>query len=165
MEIVQEVWNAYYSKHYGVVCCIEHVVGVEKHPTKRNLLLTGHHKMKHVFGDVQQVAEGRAWDYKEERPMNTDFELDCLVAGFPCKDLCSLKVDPGKFNDASSATGSGMLGTLRWAARVRPKLLILENIMGLLKRFKANNDDVPIDWHDSVVGVFERDALAVQCRS
>ena len=86
-----------------------------------------------------EVGSGKAFnhvtDLEEDVP-----QFDILVAGFSCKDVSSEQAKR-TFSPASRSGGT-FGGILRIMQRFGPKVVILENVIGLLKRI--GKKDPPI---------------------
>ena len=65
---------------------IEHVFSCEVDQKKREWITQNFPKLPYLFGDVQDLAKGRAWNYATEMEVQVP-PVDILVAGFVCKSV------------------------------------------------------------------------------
>ena len=72
--------------------------------------------------------------------------LTFFIAGFVCKSVSTENNDRGNnrtcIADATGLTGRTFDGVRRYVERFRPKLVICENVMGLLKRFRGGEPQI-----------------------
>eukprot|EP00438_Fugacium_kawagutii_P014854 Skav234828 [mRNA] locus=scaffold69:1084018:1086710:- [translate_table: standard] len=67
----------------------------------------------YIFTDASEVADGFAHDFRTGRKMVVPVDLDLGFVGYPCVDLSSLNVEPGRFMDTNTATGRGYANMLK----------------------------------------------------
>jgi site-specific DNA-cytosine methylase len=103
---------------------------------KRDVLIKGFDHCGVVIGDITETSEKFAWCHKAGRLAKVPSDLDILFAGFSCKALSALLQFRGKTNISSteSSTGKTWDGVQRYCAEHKPKILILENVLGLLAK-------------------------------
>lgn len=84
------------------------------------------------LGDIEKVDETQLADF------------DLMTVGFPCQDVSSLGNQQGFFNKDGSLTRSGLFyEAMRIARAKKPRLIVLENVRGLLfKTMKPFFDEV-----------------------
>ena len=94
----------------------------------------------HVFGDIENLTENVAFDYKSNSNVSVP-NADIIVCGFPCVDVsayngkrrqagCDIATDDGQ-------TSSCFRATLSIIRKKRPMCIILENVAGLGHRRRA----------------------------
>jgi hypothetical protein len=96
--------------------------------------------VKYIFANGEDVAKGSAFCERAGKMVSThELFVDLLVAGFPCKDLSSLKQEPCSMFDPSGPTGSALCALLKFICRTSPSAVLFENVMGILhlKRFET----------------------------
>ena len=62
------------------------------------------------------------------------FQVDLLVAGFPCKSVSTLTNTPGSVLDKDCTSGHGFLAVHAYAKKHRPPLILMENVGSLFSR-------------------------------
>jgi len=90
-----------------------------------------------IFPDICELHTGRALNIVTHEVCDAP-AVDVFVAGFVCKSVSTENLYRGSYGqcvaDARGPTGETFEGVLGYARRFRPKLLICENVSGLLKR-------------------------------
>lgn len=130
-----------FSSDGGIPTCVQHMFSAEADRSKQNFVraVMGN-DLQHLFADVRCLGESTALDVVKADTSGVQAEVpgaDELFAGFPCTDVSSLnpysKTEANRQTVAcdSLRTGTCFRGIGRWAARHRPKLMLLENVMGL----------------------------------
>lgn len=81
------------------------------------------------------------------------FQVDVLVAGFPCVNLSMLTTTPGSVEDEGCQTGSGFKCVVRYCKRHRPPALLLENVASLFTKRKTEGGLTPYLVGDQMLSV------------
>ena len=106
-----------------------------------------------IFPDICELHTGRCVDVISGVEVDVP-PVDIFIAGFVCKSVSSENTQRGT-HAACIAEGTGKTGTTfdglrRYVQNVRPKLVICENVPGLLKRNRGSESQL-----HSVARVFE----------
>ena len=72
--------------------------------------------------------------------------VDLLVAGFSCKSLSTMNRRRCSLVDKTSSSGQTWGGTLSYIARWLPKRILLENVLGLVRKCRSAPKDGQIGW-------------------
>lgn len=116
---------------------IEHVFSCEFDPKKREWITQNFPKLPYLFGDVQDLAKGRAWNYATEMEVQVP-PVDILVAGFVCKSVSVENNQREKYanciKEACGLTGETFQGIIQYVEKYQPAVVICENVEGLTKR-------------------------------
>ena len=138
---------------------VVHYIAAESDPAKRSLLQQRPPQrplLAHLFGDIRGLT-GPCWDHLEQRYVTID-SMDLMVAGFPCVDVSPLKFNQVPFRaDAVGATANVFHALLPLVDAWQPSVILLENVLGVLKRRKVDNDECP--WHTMSIGL----CLSISC--
>ena len=90
-----------------------------------------------IFPDICELHTGRALNIVTREVCDIP-AVDVFVAGFVCKSVSTENAKRGSYGqciaDARGQTGETFEGVLGYVRRFRPKLVICENVSGLLKR-------------------------------
>ena len=90
-----------------------------------------------IFPDICELHTGRALNVVTREVCDIP-AVDVFVAGFVCKSVSTENAKRGSYSqciaDARGQTGENFEGVLGYVRRFRPKLVICENVSGLLKR-------------------------------
>ena len=90
-----------------------------------------------IFPDICELHTGRALNIVT-REVSDIPAVDVFVAGFVCKSVSTENAYRGSYSQciagARGPTGETFAGVLGYVRRFRPKLVICENVSGLLKR-------------------------------
>ena len=90
-----------------------------------------------IFQHVCELRTGRAFDVMVGEVLEVPV-VDLFVAGFARKSVSTESTQRGRRSqciaDATGQTGETFQGVLGYTRRFKPKLVICENVAGLLKR-------------------------------
>ena len=129
-------------------------IAAESDPAKRSLLQQRplqRPALTHLFGDVRGLP-GPCWDFIS-RGYVTVQHVDLMVAGFPCVDFSLLKREQVPFQAGhGSSTADVFHALLALVDTWKPAAILLENVVGVLKRRKVDNDERP--WDTMHLGFF-----------
>ena len=107
-----------------------------------------------IFDDICDLQSGRAFNVVAHEETDVPV-VDVFVAGFVCKSVSTENTQRGDYgeciDDGTGQTGESFQGVLGYARRFRPKLVICENVAGLLKRNRGRNPQI-----HSVRAAFEK---------
>ena len=115
----------------------------ESSPFKRRFIYDNHGSSAAVFWDVAQLASDCAWQgpgrlgSSAKVPLNTDI----VFSGPSCRDLSMLNNKRSELasviSERSGSSGVTFAGTLAYIRRSSAKLVVLEQVPGLLRRAHA----------------------------
>ena len=122
-----------------------HLFSCENDPDKQAWVREHWPGLPQLFSDICQLHTGRCLNVlaglEEDVPA-----VDIFIAGFVCKSLSSENNQRAAHADCISAgtgkTGSTFEGLRRYVQRVRPKIVICENVVGLLKRNRGERPQI-----------------------
>ena len=93
-----------------------------------------------IFPDICELHTGRALNIVTREVCDIP-AVDVFVAGFVCKSVSFENLYRGSYSkciaDARGSTGKTFEGVLGYVRRFRPKVVICENVTGLLKRTRG----------------------------
>ncbi|CAK0859424.1 unnamed protein product, partial [Prorocentrum cordatum] len=116
---------------------IEHTFSCEFCPNKRKWITENFPEVPYLFGDIQELPKGRAWNYITEKEVQVP-SVDILIAGFVCKSVSLENNEREKFanciKDACGLTGITFQGMIQYVAKYQPAVVICENVEGLTRR-------------------------------
>ena len=129
-------------------------------------------EVPHIFRDVGHMGRQTAMCYKCGEVHEVPSRLDVLIAGFSCKSVSSLNNAKKSITDRSGSTGETLSGLLKYAKEHKPRLMILENVMGIIhKQAGAENMMVILKrmlkargYHGGYAAVNSRNYLLPQSR-
>lgn len=132
-------YGSLFSGYGGLDAGVQSVVGgttawfseFDKHP---------HAILAHRFPDVPNLGDITEIDFTTVEP------VDVLTGGFPCQDVSHAGRRAGLIRDGEGRTRSGLWGhMLRAITELRPRLVVAENVRGLLSA-RADSDVEPCPW-------------------
>ncbi len=130
-----------------------HVFSCESCEWKRQFILDSY-PVPHVYVDVGHLCAPTAFDARCGRDTQIPC-VDVLIGGFSCKTVSRLNSKPEEAKACvarqAGTTGVTFAGILGYAASKRPKLWILENVVGLLHKQDDTSDGVPVTRNMDVV--------------
>ena len=127
-------------EHVGRVTgwSFHHAFSCEMEETKQAWIRENFPSLPALFSDVALLGTGEAVNELTGRTEAVP-AVDLFIAGFVCKSVSTENNDRGNnrtcIADATGLTGRTFDGVRRYVERFRPKLVICENVTGLLKRF------------------------------
>ena len=127
-------------EHLGRVTgwSFHHAFSCEMEETKQAWIRENFPSLPALFSDVALLGTGEAVNELTGRTEAVP-AVDLFIAGFVCKSVSTENNDRGNnracIADATGLTGRTFDGVRRYVERFRPKLVICENVTGLLKRF------------------------------
>ena len=96
--------------------------------------------LAHHYPNIPNLGDITAIDFTQVEP------VDVITGGFPCQDVSHAGRRAGLIRDGDGRTRSGLWGhMLRAVATIRPRLVVAENVRGLLSA-KADSDVEPCPW-------------------
>ena len=96
--------------------------------------------LAHHNPNIPNLGDITAIDFAQVEP------VDVITGGFPCQDVSHAGRRAGLIRDGEGRTRSGLWGhMLRAVATIRPRLVVAENVRGLLSA-KADSDVEPCPW-------------------
>ena len=127
-------------EHVGLDVQLRHLWSCEYSARKR-IWLKANFDVPQLFGDVLTLSSpDGSWNFmtgKYEQPMH----IDILIAGFSCRDASRLSGKQqqmrgivGSEEVSSSTTGSTFKGVAQTIESLKPTLVLLENVPGLMDR-------------------------------
>lgn len=126
-------------EHIGRSCGWEftHTFSCESHPEKQAWARENFPHVPLIFPDICQLHTGRCVNVVTGLEADVP-AVDIFIAGFVCKSVSSENNQRGTHGACIAAgtgkTGSTFEGLRRFVEKVRPKIVICENVVGLLKR-------------------------------
>ena len=126
-------------EHIGRSCGWEftHTFSCESDPEKQAWLREHFPQLPLLFSDICQLHAGRCLNVVTGLEADAP-AVDIFIAGFVCNSVSSENSRRGTHGDCIAAgtgkTGSTFEGLRRFVEKVRPKIVICENVVGLLKR-------------------------------
>ena len=118
---------------------LEHSFSCESEPSKRKVIRKLFPTVKHLFRDVVDVANGRAYDEVSEDMMPSP-GCDVLLAGPSCKDLSQLNNYKKALDDPSGSSCRTMHAVVKYIQKYLPAAVIIENVRGMLTYQEALNN-------------------------
>ena len=116
---------------------IQHVFSCEFEARKRMWITQNFPQLPVLFGDIQDLSKGRAWNYVTEKEVQVP-SVDILIAGFVCKSVSFENNMREQYanciKEASGLTGETFQGLIQYVAKYQPAVVICENVEGLTKR-------------------------------
>ena len=112
---------------------IKHMFFCENSTPKCDILQKSFPEVPHIYRDVKHMGSPLAMCYKCNEKHEVPSNLDICIAGFSCKSLSSLNATKKSIADRTGSTGETLAGLLSYAKVHRPKLLIMENVMGIVQ--------------------------------
>ena len=132
----------------------EHTFSCERDDAKQTWLQENFPQLALIFDDICDLQSGRAFNVVAHEETDVPV-VDVFVAGFVCKSVSTENTQRGDYveciDDGTGQTGETFQGVLGYARRFRPKLVICENVAGLLKRNRGRNPQI-----HSVRAAFEK---------
>lgn len=132
-------YGSLFSGYAGLDMGIRSVLGgrtvwhseIEAAPTK---------VLEHHWPDIPNRGDITEIDFTQVEP------VDVLTGGFPCQDVSLAGRRAGMIRDGEGRTRSGLWGhMLRAIDTLRPRLVVAENVRGLLSA-EADSDVEPCPW-------------------
>ena len=126
-------------EHIGRSCGWEftHTFSCESDPEKQAWLREHFPHLPLIFSDICQLHTGRCLNVVTGLEADVP-AVDIFIAGFVCKSVSSENNQRDTHGTCIAAgtgkTGSTFDGLRRFVEKVRPKIVICENVVGLLKR-------------------------------
>ena len=115
----------------------EHTFSCERDDAKQTWLQENCPQLALIFDDICDLQSGRAFNVVAHEETDVP-AVDVFVAGFVCKSVSTENAKRSSYSqciaDARGQTGETFEGVLGYVRRFRPKLVICENVSGLLKR-------------------------------
>ena len=137
----------------------EHTFSCERDDAKQTWLQENFPQLALIFDDICDLQSGRAFNVVAHEEADVPV-VDVFVAGFVCKSVSTENIPRGDYgkciDDGAGQTGESFQGVLGYARRFRPKLVICENVAGLLKRNRGRNPQI-----HSVRAAFEKLAYSL----
>ena len=122
----------------GATSSFEHVFSAE-HDWAKRLFLQEVASPQYLFSDVFDLSASRSEDLVSGGlvdPLGA-LAVDIFVAGFVCKSVSRLNNDAARAATAiwneMTQTGSTLKAVILYCERLRPKVVILENVLGLTR--------------------------------
>lgn len=116
---------------------IEHTFSCEFDKKKRKWITDNFPKLPFLFGDIQELPKGRAWNYVTEMEVQVP-QVDILIAGFVCKSVSLENNEREKYanciKEGNGLTGITFQGMIQYVAKYQPSVVICENVEGLTRR-------------------------------
>lgn len=117
-----------------------HAFSCERDEAKQAWVQENFPEVPLIFPDICELHTGRALNIVTREVCDIP-AVDVFVAGFVCKSVSTENLYRGSYGqciaDACGPTGETFEGVLRYVSRFHPKLVICENVSGLLKRALA----------------------------
>ena len=126
-------------EHIGRSCGWEftHVFSCECDPDKQAWVREHWPGLPMLFPDICQLHTGRCLNVMAGLEADVP-AVDIFIAGFVCKSVSSENNERGTHGacivSGTGKTGSTFEGLRRYVQEIRPKIVICENVVGLLKR-------------------------------
>ena len=123
---------------------------------------------KQLLSDVTELHNDSAFNYitEEEETLPVVGDVFLYSYGFSCKDLSTLKNHSGSFKDSCIESGKGTTGAtwsgnLSFVSKVRPPMLLIENVPSALKG--RNNMQIHADLQANGYITFQSLLSSVEC--
>jgi site-specific DNA-cytosine methylase len=120
------------ARHFGVDLVVEHKFSCEQEAWKRTWI-QGHFAPELLFEQVEAMGASHATDVISGEIAEIP-EVDIAIGGFECDSVSSLNCNGKEFRGQCVELGTGRTGrtaraVLSYAAKHRPLVLILENVV------------------------------------
>ncbi|CAE7578899.1 CHT1 [Symbiodinium sp. CCMP2592] len=124
----------------------EQLFGSDINETPRRFMLKNCHGQKHLFEDVKHVMDGRGSCARHGGfcPVPKE-DVDIFIGGFPCTPYSFCNPKRFKRNCFTEPAAAPFFEMRKFIAARRPRLVILENVRGLLAP-NPETKDTPMDF-------------------
>jgi site-specific DNA-cytosine methylase len=144
IEGLKNAWEIRFGTQFKAKLNVKHVFTYESNKKKLDNIIKMHPELKHAFLDAKKMNQFQECQ-KTQRMLKAPSSR-IIVSGFPCQGLSIMNAEPERFSDCKGKTGSVWPQIVKYV-ELTPEVeaLLLENVIGLVKKRKQDNGERPID--------------------